>query len=98
MSTGRDYDFDDCPGIGICQAQTAAKLGNSLPHSADADSDALRTQLNYLLFDSFPVIAHGNHNAPFFFDHANAAIVRPGVPKHVGEGFLHDAEDCGLQF
>ena len=97
MSPRRDDYLDDGTGIGVRQAQTSAQFGDSLPHSADPDSHAFRSQLTDLLFDSLAIVANRNGDAPIIFRQSDRSIPRSGMPEHIGQGFLDDAEDRGFQ-
>src|SRR5579862_995323 len=94
----RNDDFYDCPWISICQSQRSTQLCDTLAHAADTDAHTIRPQLNYLFIDSFSVVAHGHKDIAAFFGNTYNAITRSGVAKHVGQCFLNDAKDRGLDF
>ena len=61
-ATRGDDHFYDRAGISVGKAQTSAEFIDTLSHTTDADSDALWPKLDYSLFDSFAIVAHGHYD------------------------------------
>src|ERR1017187_9457258 len=96
MASRWDHHLDDRIRMGICQSQASPKFIDALPHSTDAHANAVRPQLNHLLLDSLAIIANRHYHAAVGFRQAHASIARSGMSKHIGQGFLDDAEDRGF--
>src|ERR1035438_1195143 len=65
---------------------------------APAAAHAVRPQLNHLLFDSLAIVAHRDFDAPIIFHQADRTIPCSGMPEHVGQGLLDNAEYGSFQF
>lgn len=94
---GNNY-LNNCAGVRVRKAQSSSELGDTLPHAADSNSNAIWTQLNYFLFDAFAIIANRNYDVPFFFEQTHDSIPGSRMPEHVGEGLLNDSEDRRFHF
>src|SRR5579863_6046392 len=93
----RDHNLNNRTGIGVGNAQTASQFRHALPHSTNADPNALGTQLLHVLTHSLPIIDNADENISVSFDKAHTTVAGSGMPEHIGEGLLDDAEDGRLE-
>ena len=98
MPPGWNDHLHNGAGMGIRQSETTSKLVDALPHPADANANAVRTQLNHLLLNSFAIVTHSHNDSTFALDQAHAPVARSGMPEHVGQRFLDDAEDLRFRY
>src|SRR5215472_6357280 len=97
MADGGNHNLHDRTRIGIRKTQAPTQLNDSLPHSANTNSNALRTQLNDLFFNTLPVVTHRDEYRSLPFDHPDDSVSRSRMSEHVGERLLHDAENGGFK-
>src|ERR1700732_4937956 len=84
--------------LSIRKPQLSAEFLGALPHSPKANTNAVGLQVCRSFLDSLAIIPHRNDHLAVSAAEIDPDLARFRMLEHIGERFLNDAEDCGLQF
>src|ERR1700724_3886077 len=97
-SAGGNHELHQRARLSIAKPQLSAKFLGSLPHSPKANANAVGLQVCSPFLDSLAIIPHRNDHLTVSPAEIDPDLARLRMLEHIGERFLNDAEDCGLQF
>src|ERR1700730_7410839 len=96
-SAGGNHELHQRARLSIRKPQLSAKFLGPLPHSPKANANTVGLQICCPLFDSLAIIPPRNDHLTVSPAEIDPDLARLRMLEDIGERFLHDAEDCGLQ-
>ena len=92
----KDYLYERT-GVDVMEPHFPTKFLDTLTHTGNADANASGAKLNNVFAEPFAIVANGDSDFAVGFLNNNRSFVSSRVAENVGEPFLNDAKDCGLE-
>src|SRR5882762_803595 len=97
-SASGNHELHQRARLSIAKPQLSSKFLGSLPHSPKANANTVGLQVCRPFLDSLAIIPHRNDRLTVSPAEIDPDLARFRMLEDIGERFLNDAEDRGLQF